>query len=188
MGMRNTSPKSAGKPLIKRNAFSRRSAKTCFPIHNGSTSETSEPSRARITVHQIQLQAGNFKYIYVGEKVWNPNLAQLHHISNAFSKMSFPENFKVLIAGGGVAGLTLANMLEKFDIDYTILESHGEIAPPVGASIGLFPNGLRILDQIGCYEPIMALSMEDGKANYSRNENGKVTSIMYDFAAHLKKR
>ncbi|KAK7413086.1 hypothetical protein QQX98_008034 [Neonectria punicea] len=63
-------------------------------------------------------------------------------------------DFKIVIAGGGIAGLVLANMLEKFDLDYVLLESHSEIAPPVGASIGMFPNGLRILDQLGCYGAI----------------------------------
>ncbi|KAI8290105.1 hypothetical protein K4K60_006852 [Colletotrichum sp. SAR11_57] len=59
---------------------------------------------------------------------------------------------KIIIVGGSVAGLSLANMLEKFDIDYTILEAYSQIAPQIGASIGLLPNGLRILDQLGCYE------------------------------------
>ncbi|KAF4811553.1 FAD-dependent monooxygenase andE [Colletotrichum siamense] len=59
---------------------------------------------------------------------------------------------KIIIVGGSVAGLSLANMLEKFDIDYMILEAYSLIAPQVGASIGLLPNGLRILDQLGCYE------------------------------------
>ncbi|KAF5023417.1 hypothetical protein F66182_4517 [Fusarium sp. NRRL 66182] len=62
----------------------------------------------------------------------------------------------VLISGGGIAGLTLANMLESFGQKYIILEAHGEIAPQVGASIGLHPNGLRILDQIGCADEIVA--------------------------------
>ncbi|KAM6505412.1 hypothetical protein FSOLCH5_014630 [Fusarium solani] len=64
------------------------------------------------------------------------------------------DNFKIVIAGGGIAGLALANMLEQFSLDYVLLEAHSDIAPPVGASIGMFPNGLRILDQIGCYKPI----------------------------------
>lgn len=59
---------------------------------------------------------------------------------------------KIIIAGGSVTGLSLANMLEKLDIDYVILEAYPQIAPQVGASIGLISNGLRILDQLGCYE------------------------------------
>ncbi|KAH8203527.1 hypothetical protein TruAng_002275 [Truncatella angustata] len=102
--------------------------------------------------------------------------------------MDFRKQFKIIIAGAGVAGLTLANMLEKFDVDYVILESHAEIAPPVGASIGLFPNGLRILDQIGCYESIMSLAQENAKLNYVRDENGKVLTTMNNMSDHLLKR
>ncbi|GME56852.1 Monooxygenase FAD-binding protein [Neofusicoccum parvum] len=65
-------------------------------------------------------------------------------------------NFKVLIAGGSIAGLSLANMLEQLGIDFLVLEAYPEIAPQVGASIGFFPNGCRILDQIGCFDDIRA--------------------------------
>lgn len=68
--------------------------------------------------------------------------------------------FKVVIVGGSVAGLSLANMLERFDIDYVLLEAYPALAPQVGASIGLLPNGLRILDQIGCYEPTLEMVAE----------------------------
>lgn len=65
--------------------------------------------------------------------------------------------FTVLIAGGGIAGLTLANMLEKVGVNYLILEGYHEMAPQVGASIGLLPNGCRVLDQIGMYDEIRKL-------------------------------
>lgn len=65
--------------------------------------------------------------------------------------------FTVLIAGGGIAGLTLANMLEKIGVDYLILEGYREMAPQVGASIGILPNGSRVLDQIGLYDDIRKL-------------------------------
>lgn len=65
--------------------------------------------------------------------------------------------FTVLIAGGGIAGLTLANMLEKIGVDYFILEGYREMAPQVGASIGILPNGSRVLDQIGLYDDIRKL-------------------------------
>ncbi|RYN26005.1 hypothetical protein AA0112_g8345 [Alternaria arborescens] len=45
-------------------------------------------------------------------------------------------------------------MLEKFDMDYILLEGHSSIAPQLGASVGLLPTGLRILDQLGCYDEI----------------------------------
>ncbi|KAH8774472.1 hypothetical protein F5883DRAFT_412362 [Diaporthe sp. PMI_573] len=65
---------------------------------------------------------------------------------------------KVIIVGGSVSGLSLANMLEKFNIEYVLLEAYPEIAPQLGASIGLLPGGLRILDQLGCYDRIREMA------------------------------
>ncbi|KAF1850137.1 FAD/NAD(P)-binding domain-containing protein [Cucurbitaria berberidis CBS 394.84] len=91
-----------------------------------------------------------------------------------------PKHAKILIAGGSVAGLALANSLEKTGIDYLVLEQWHEIAPDVGASIGIFPNGLRILDQLGCYDAITALN--EGRDAFDvmkmRNEQGKTVFSM----------
>jgi hypothetical protein len=69
------------------------------------------------------------------------------------SQMQSPK-FKVIIAGGSVAGLSLAKMLETVGIDFVVLESYTTIAPQVGASIGLLGSGLRILDQLGVFEDL----------------------------------
>ena len=71
--------------------------------------------------------------------------------------MSEKTPFKVVIAGGGIAGLTLANSLSQANIDYVLLEARDEIAPQVGASIGIFAQGGRILDQMGMYDDILNL-------------------------------
>jgi 2-polyprenyl-6-methoxyphenol hydroxylase-like FAD-dependent oxidoreductase len=63
----------------------------------------------------------------------------------------------VLVAGGSVAGLATANFLEKAGVDYLLLEKYTEIGPNLGASIAIFPNGARILDQLGCWEPIVKI-------------------------------
>lgn len=68
--------------------------------------------------------------------------------------MSFTDN-RVIIVGGSIAGLSLALMLEKNGIDFLLLEGYPSIAPQVGASIGVLPNGLRILDQLGCCEEVV---------------------------------
>lgn len=61
--------------------------------------------------------------------------------------------FKVIIAGGSLVGLSLALALEKAGIDWELFEK-GDIAPQIGASIGLHPQSLRILDQLGVWEDI----------------------------------
>ena len=66
---------------------------------------------------------------------------------------------KVIIVGGGIAGLTLANALEKIPvpIKYVILEARDKVAPQVGAGIALAPSGCRILDQLQVYHDLAQL-------------------------------
>ena len=76
-----------------------------------------------------------------------------HRISRIlWTNMS--ENFKVLIIGGSVAGLTLALCLEKLEISYEILEQREDISPQVGASVGIMPNGALVLDQLGVFDAV----------------------------------
>ena len=64
-------------------------------------------------------------------------------------KLTSPEkekpDFKVIIVGGGITGLTLANSLERAHISYILLEARKDIALAIGASIGILPNRCRIL-------------------------------------------
>jgi 2-polyprenyl-6-methoxyphenol hydroxylase-like FAD-dependent oxidoreductase len=103
--------------------------------------------------------------------------------------MASQHPFKVIIVGGGIAGLTLANMLEKFDLDYVLLEAHEDIAPPTGAGVGLMPNGSFILDQLGCYEAVRAAA-QDGEIEDShiRDSNGKSVISLKHMMYHLEKR
>ena len=89
---------------------------------------------------------------------------------------------RVLIAGGSIAGLVLANALEQIGIDYVVLEKWHEIAPDAGASIGIFPNGARILDQLGCYDAINAVNKAGNafEVMMIRDSNGKVVFKMDD--------
>lgn len=94
--------------------------------------------------------------------------------------------FKVVIVGGSIAGLSLALMLERNGIDFVILEAYGSIAPQVGASFAVLPSGLRILDQLGCYEsvlkkaeyPVDTLHFRDSQGQpFWTFDNAKGTSI-----------
>jgi 2-polyprenyl-6-methoxyphenol hydroxylase-like FAD-dependent oxidoreductase len=81
--------------------------------------------------------------------------------------------FRVVVIGGGIAGLTMSHCLQKAGIDHVVLEAHPLVAAPVGASIGFWPHGMRILDQLGCGKDMLHRSeamvqshcrMPDGKA------------------------
>ncbi|KAF2138917.1 uncharacterized protein K452DRAFT_320584 [Aplosporella prunicola CBS 121167] len=98
------------------------------------------------------------------------------------------KNFRVIIAGGSIAGLALANMLERLDIDYVVLEAYPEISPQVGASIALLPNSLRVLDQLGCYPALRALIENPTSHAHVRNPDGKELLKLSGLSDHLIKR
>ncbi|PWY92291.1 FAD/NAD(P)-binding domain-containing protein [Aspergillus heteromorphus CBS 117.55] len=81
------------------------------------------------------------------------------------------ESFKVLIAGGSLVGLTLALVLEQAGIDYELFEK-GDLAPQLGASIGLHPHSLRILDQLGVW-PDIEKTIIPLHYRYHFDENGR---------------
>ncbi|CAD6448953.1 adfad4e9-b5e3-45ae-8931-93e470393dc3 [Sclerotinia trifoliorum] len=68
--------------------------------------------------------------------------------------MTGKPQMKVVIVGGSIAGLTLAHCLSRYGIDYVVLERRNDIAPQVGASVSLMPNGSRILDQLGMFDTV----------------------------------
>lgn len=98
----------------------------------------------------------------------------------------------VLIAGGSIAGLMLAKSLELAGIDYLVLEKHAKIAPDLGASIALFPNAARILDQIGCWDEVESLYNHEDVYNEMNAYNDKGVKlkalIMDEPSQHLRRR
>ncbi|PHH80458.1 hypothetical protein CDD80_1468 [Ophiocordyceps camponoti-rufipedis] len=75
------------------------------------------------------------------------------------------EAFKVIIVGGSITGLTLAHSLHRIGVDYIVLEKRSEIVLQEGASIGILPNGARILDQLGLYTLIEQATGSFGASN-----------------------
>ncbi|KAI0379266.1 FAD/NAD(P)-binding domain-containing protein [Hypomontagnella monticulosa] len=69
--------------------------------------------------------------------------------------MADPKSFRVIIAGGGIAGLVLANALEKAGVDFILLEKH-DIAPQIGASIIIQCHTGKVFDQLGVWEQMCA--------------------------------
>lgn len=93
---------------------------------------------------------------------------------------------KIIIVGAGIAGLTLANYLQKLEIDYVLLEASDEIAADVGTSFGLLPWGLRVLDQIGCYEDVLGAAAPTKKTTMRRGD-GEVI-VCFDVWEEMKRR
>lgn len=68
--------------------------------------------------------------------------------------------FKVAIVGGGMTGLTAALHLDRLGIDFVLLEAYSDITPEVGASLALYPNYQRMLDQLGVLDDVRRESSE----------------------------
>ncbi|KAF4953247.1 hypothetical protein FSARC_12441 [Fusarium sarcochroum] len=91
--------------------------------------------------------------------------------------MAIPkQHYEVAITGGGIAGATLALMFEKLDITYVLLEGRDNLESDRGAGIGLQPNGLRILDQLGLIEDIEKATIPLTKW-FSYDSEGKMMAI-----------
>ena len=100
--------------------------------------------------------------IYISSSIPVLTLNSKYHLesypSSRMTRPKKPESCRTIIVGGSITGLTLANALQHAGVDFLVLESRSEIAPQVGASLGLAPNGSRILDQLSCYEEIEKLA------------------------------
>ncbi|KAF3769433.1 FAD/NAD(P)-binding domain-containing protein [Cryphonectria parasitica EP155] len=68
------------------------------------------------------------------------------------------ESFRVIVTGGSVVGLVLANALEKAGIDYIVLEKR-EIAPHLGASISVLCQSARVFEQLGIWKRMLKESL-----------------------------
>ncbi|CAI7636575.1 unnamed protein product [Penicillium glandicola] len=91
------------------------------------------------------------------------------------AQKSLESDFKVIIVGGSVAGLTLANALSRYNIDFLVLESRAEISPSLGAAVCLMSHGTRILDQMGMLGDITQSIAPIG-VFYTWQDNGRLLS------------
>ncbi|KAF9912286.1 hypothetical protein EC991_000178 [Linnemannia zychae] len=92
-----------------------------------------------------------------------------------------PPQFKVIIAGGGIAGLSLGVMLERAGIDYLILEAAGEIRP-LGAVVYLGPPVLRAFEQLGLLEDLIRQSNFMTGVTLMDHKLDKICRINIDYA------
>ncbi|KAI1657308.1 FAD binding domain protein [Daldinia decipiens] len=100
------------------------------------------------------------------------------------SQDSATRPFRVIVVGGGIAGLMASNCLQRAGIDHVVLEKRAEIAPAEGASISVYPNSTRILHQIGCLETVESAGAPANRVKL-RLPDGTIISDI-DLFEHLK--
>ncbi|KAG0237453.1 hypothetical protein BGW41_008395 [Actinomortierella wolfii] len=74
-------------------------------------------------------------------------------------------SINVIIAGGGIAGLSLAIFLERAGIRYTVLEKAPEYGP-WGAAVALSPQALRVYDQLGLFQEMQEIGIDFSHVGY----------------------
>lgn len=57
-------------------------------------------------------------------------------------------SFRIIVAGGGLVGLTTAHILSKAGIDFVVLEQHDNVTPYLGSLLSIMPSTLRVIDQL----------------------------------------
>jgi 2-polyprenyl-6-methoxyphenol hydroxylase-like FAD-dependent oxidoreductase len=72
---------------------------------------------------------------------------------------------KVLIAGGGIAGLCLALKLEKLGIEAEVFEAASQIRP-IGVGINLLPHATAVVESIGLRDAVAERAVETSALHY----------------------
>ncbi|KAF9124510.1 hypothetical protein BGW39_008136 [Mortierella sp. 14UC] len=85
-------------------------------------------------------------------------------------------SFTVIIAGAGLAGLSLAVLLERANINYQLFERASQIRP-LGTALSIGPSVMPMIEQLGLLEEFKALAKEnDVVSNF--NEDMQLTSTI----------
>ncbi|KAG0029806.1 hypothetical protein BGZ82_007721 [Podila clonocystis] len=92
-----------------------------------------------------------------------------------------PAQFKVVIVGGGIAGLALGVMLERAGIDYIILEAAQEIKP-LGAVVYLGPPLMRAMEQLGLLDDLIRNSNTMTGVTLMNHRLTKICRVNIDYA------
>lgn len=81
----------------------------------------------------------------------------------------------ILIAGGGIAGLTAALALHTAGFErVTVVETTREIQP-VGAGLNIMPNAVRELDALGVLDRLEARALRTRELRYYHRSGGLIS-------------
>jgi 2-polyprenyl-6-methoxyphenol hydroxylase-like FAD-dependent oxidoreductase len=72
---------------------------------------------------------------------------------------------EIMIAGGGIGGLTAALALQQRGIEATVFEAAREIRP-LGVGINLLPHSVRVLSALGLQDELAASAIETAELAY----------------------
>ena len=95
--------------------------------------------------------------------------------------MPLPFKFKVIIAGGGIAGLSLGVMLERAGIDFLILEAREDVQP-LGGVISVQPSVMKVMEQLGLLDDLIRQSHVETGVNLLDHKLNKICHMDFKYA------
>ncbi len=91
------------------------------------------------------------------------------------------QNSRIVIAGGGIAGMSAALALLRRGFDVDVYEQAPELKE-VGAGVQISPNGCRALDALGVFEAVRSESVDPERKEFRLWNTGK-SWLMFDLGA-----
>ena len=79
---------------------------------------------------------------------------------------------RVLVVGGGIAGMATAIALEQAGFEPLVLEQASEISE-IGSGISLQPNGMRVMKQLGAAEYVFGTGVRVDTNEWRRMDSGE---------------
>ncbi|KAF9116084.1 hypothetical protein BGW39_002834, partial [Mortierella sp. 14UC] len=92
----------------------------------------------------------------------------------------------VIIVGAGLAGLTLAILLETANIEYLVFEKAAEVKP-LGSTIAMGPNVMPLFTQLGLYDDFVAISKPINHITIHKESEGMRPIGKVDIEEHIEK-
>ena len=92
--------------------------------------------------------------------------------------------FRVIIVGGGIAGLATAHALTLANIDYIVLEKRKNPLEPNGAGVGAWPANMPLLKQFGVYDTLAESTTRMKDYHQRRPDGSSISSrAVFDMVA-----
>lgn len=87
------------------------------------------------------------------------------------------EDFRVIIVGAGPVGLYMAHALQRAGIDFVVLEKRSTVLDTAGQVLFVWPQTVRLFDQIGLLQPMEEAAM---RLNSKRRICGNTGQVLTD--------
>ncbi|CAJ2508340.1 Uu.00g133660.m01.CDS01 [Anthostomella pinea] len=85
-------------------------------------------------------------------------------------------NFRVIIVGAGPVGLYVANALQQANIEFVVLEQEKTVLKPAGQLLFVWPQTVRLFDQIGLLAPMQEAAFQLYQKKRTSGIDGRVTT------------